>query len=176
MKNNPFLWLLSTAHLLILSSQDCCVWSPLQQWEDKAGSVFMSGWESESGAVSQANRDAGLQLIVRQDNCSIQSTEGKIIWIYLKACGYNLKGNGTKAVYYLVYDQIWCRNIDDLINRGKNNCLYLWQFLSPIKPHEEKAPFIWFVFCLCSSCCIHCLQLPPAVVQSCPESRPLCTK
>lgn len=106
-KISPLLWLLWCLDRFM---SPACIVLPwlligecLRHWEGKAGSVFMSGWESKSGAVSRTNRDAGLQLFVWRDKCSIRSTRWKRIWIYLKACGCNLKGNRTKKQQVYIF-------------------------------------------------------------------------
>lgn len=93
----------------------------------------------------------------------LRGKESEFIWRHIAA---TWKEMVKMRACYILYDQIWHRNIDNLINRGKDNFLSLWQFLSTIKPHEEEACFKWLRFCLCSSCCIHCLQLPSSSVLS----------
>lgn len=99
-KISPLSWLLWCLDRFISPARSVFSWLLIvecrRRWEVKAGSVFMSGWESESGAVSRTNRDAGLQLIVWRDKCPMRSTRRKRIWIYLKACGCDLKGNRNR--------------------------------------------------------------------------------
>ena len=155
--------------LSLATTADFRVLCGSERWEQEVRSCQVEKVKVEQSAP--ANGDAGLQLIVRQDNCSIWSAEWKIIWIYLKACGCSLKGSVTKAaVSYKVYDQIWCRNIDGLINTGKTTSSICGSSLVKKKSmffhlNGVFACAVAAVFTACS-----CL-----LVQSCPELRPLCT-
>lgn len=153
--------------LSLATTADFRVLCGSERWEQEVRSCQVEKVKVEQSGP--ANGDAGLQLIVRQDNCSIRSAEWKIIWIYLKACGFNLKGSVRKAaVSYKVYDQIWCRNIDGLINTGKTTSSICGSSSVLWRSHvKKKSVFLseWG-FCLCSGCCIHCLQLPSSSVLS----------
>lgn len=106
-KISPLSWLLWRLDRFISPARSVFPWLLIvecrRRWEVKAGSVFMSGWESESGAVSRTNRDAGLQLIVWRDKCPMRSTRRKRIWIYLKACGCDLKGNRNRKQQVYIF-------------------------------------------------------------------------
>lgn len=88
--------------------------------------------------------------------------------MHLVAWGYNFKGSATKAecLYIFFFSRMICSyDIDDLIVRGIKtpsicgSSTLLWNCLN-------KKHILADWFCLCSHCCVHCLQLSSSSVLS----------
>lgn len=137
--------------------------------EVRAGSVFVSVWENESGAVSQSVQQGcsllGDGVIALYGRCS--GEESQFLWRQLV---WDLKGNGKKkgcCFCLLVWGQIWCHNRDDLINRGIKN-----GFLCACSSSEKHVLSDWGFVCAAAGAFTACSCL---LVQSRPDFRPLCT-
>lgn len=73
-----------------------------------------------------------------------------------------------------MYDQIWCRNINDLINRGIKTTSSICGSSSVLLNRMNKKHVLadWGFVCAVAAVFIACSCL---LVQPCPELRPLCT-